>query len=57
MDEINALGGDIQFELLTPADDINDAEASVNAYNKLMDNGMQILVGTVTTQPALSVFP
>ena len=31
VDEINALGGDIQFELLTPADDVNDAEASVNA--------------------------
>ena len=57
VDEINALGGDIQFELLTPADDVNDAEASVNAYNSLMDNDMQILVGTVTTQPGLSVFP
>ena len=57
VDEINALGGDIQFELLAPADDVNDAETSVNAYNNLMDQGMQILVGTVTTQPGLSVFP
>ena len=56
-DEINALGGDIQFELLPAADDVNDAETSVNAYNSLMDKGMQILVGTVTTQPALSVVP
>ena len=57
VEEINALGGDIQFELLPPADDVNDAETSVNAYNNLMDQGMQILVGTVTTQPGLSVFP
>ena len=57
VEEINALGGDIQFELLPPADDVNDAETSVNAYNNLMDQGMQLLVGTVTTQPGLSVFP
>ena len=56
VEEINALGGDIQFELMTE-DDVNDAETSVNAYNALMDDGMQILVGTVTTQPALSVVP
>ena len=30
VDEINALGGDIQFELMTE-DDVNDAETSVNA--------------------------
>ena len=56
VDEINALGGDIQFELMTE-DDVNDAETSVNAYNALMDDGMQLLVGSVTTQPALSVVP
>ena len=56
VDEINALGGDIQFELMVE-DDVNDAETSVNAYNALMDDGMQLLVGTVTTQPALSVVP
>ena len=56
VDEINALGGDIQFKLLSE-DDVNDAETSVNAYNTLMDQGMQILLGTVTTTPALSVVP
>lgn len=56
VDEINALGGDIQFELISE-DDVNDAETSVNAYNTLMDQGMQILIGTVTTTPALSVMP
>ena len=56
VDEINALGGDIQFELMTE-DDTNDAETAVNAYNALMSQGMQILLGTVTTQPALAVVP
>ena len=56
VDEINALGGDIQFELLTE-DDTNDAETAVNAYNALMGKGMQILLGTVTTSPALAVVP
>ncbi len=49
VDEINALGGDIQLELMTE-DDVNDAETSGNAYNALMDDGMQILVGTVTIE-------
>ena len=56
VDEINALGGEIQFELKAE-DDVNDAETSVNAYNTLMDWGMQALVGTVTTTPALAVVP
>ena len=56
VDEINALGGDIQFKLLTE-DDTNDAETAVNAYNALMGEGMQILLGTVTTTPALAVVP
>ena len=56
VDEINALGGDVQFELMVE-DDTNDAETAVNAYNTLMGNGMQILLGTVTTTPALAVVP
>jgi branched-chain amino acid transport system substrate-binding protein len=31
------------------------AETSVNAYNNLMDWGMQILIGTVTTTPCIAV--
>ena len=57
VDEINAMGGDIQFQLLPPADDVSDPETALNAYNSLMDDDMQILVGTVTTGPALSVVP
>lgn len=54
VDEINAEGGDIQFEL-NFQDDENDPERSVNAYNNLKDWGMQILVGTVTTTPCVAV--
>ena len=53
VDEINALGGDIQFELMTE-DDVNDAETSVNAYNALKEWGMQISLGSVTSQPGIS---
>lgn len=51
--EINAKGG-IQLEF-NAQDDENDAEKSVNAYNNLMDWGMQVLVGTVTTTPCVAV--
>ena len=53
VNEINAKGG-IQLSLNTQ-DDENDVEKSVNAYNNLMDWGMQILVGTTTTQPCIAV--
>ena len=54
VDEINALGGAVQFEF-KPEDDVADGETSVNAYNTLMDWGMQVLVGPVTTGAAISV--
>ncbi len=54
VDEINALGGPIQFEFKSE-DDVNVADTAVNAYNSLKDWGMQILVGTVTTTPCISV--
>jgi len=50
VEEINALGGDIQFELKYE-DDAHDAEKSVNAYNTLKDWGMQIFLGSVTSTP------
>ncbi len=53
VEEINALGG-MQFEL-NFQDDEHDKEKSVNAYNALKDWGMQILVGTVTTNPCVDV--
>lgn len=53
LDEINAKGG-LKFELKFQ-DDENDAEKSVNAFNNLKDWGMQISMGTVTTQPCIAV--
>ena len=53
IDEINAKG-DVQFEL-NFQDDENDPEKSINAYNTLKGWNMQILLGTVTTQPCLAV--
>ena len=53
VEEINALGGDIQFELKYE-DDAHDAEKSVNAYNTLKDWGMQIFLGSVTSTPGVA---
>lgn len=56
VDEINEAGGingkqiEYKFE-----DDVSDAEKSVNAYNTLKDWGMQMLVGTVTSNPCTAV--
>ena len=50
VDEINAEGGDIQFEL-NYQDDEHDAEKAVNAYNTLKDWGMQLSLGPVTAKP------
>ncbi len=53
VEEINKKG-DLKFELKFE-DDENDAEKAVNAYNNLKDWGMQISLGTVTTQPCIAV--
>ena len=53
VNEINAAGGDIQFEL-NYQDDQNQPEAAVNAFNNLKDWGMQISLGSVTTQPGIA---
>ena len=49
-EEINALG-DLQFEL-NVQDDEADSEMAVNAYNTLMDWGMQIMAGPTTSGSA-----
>ncbi len=58
VDEINEAGGicGVQIEFRFE-DDVNDNETSVNAYNNLVDWGMDVLLGTVTTSPALAVSP
>ncbi len=49
-EEINALGG-LQFEFRCE-DDEADGEMAVNAYNTLMDWGMQIMAGPTTSGSA-----
>ena len=52
-EEINAQGG-IQFEILA-ADDQGDGELGVNAYNDLLDKGVNIMLSTVTSGSCLAV--
>ena len=53
VDEIKEAGGDIQFALKYE-DDVNVPETAVNAYNALKEWGMQISLGSVTSQPGIS---
>ena len=55
VDEVNALGG-IQLELLFE-DDVADGETALNAYNKMIDDGMQVSAGTVTSGAGQAVAP
>ncbi len=55
VDEINAANPDGVQLVWDMQDDEHDAEKSVNAYNKLVDNGMQVLIGAVTTAPCTAV--
>ena len=56
VDEINEAGGinghQIEYNF---QDDQGDPEKAANAYNTLKDWGMQVLMGTVTTGPCVSV--
>jgi len=56
VDEINAAGGinGKQIKYLFE-DDESDAEKALSAYSKLMDEGMQVLMGTVTSDPCIAV--
>ena len=54
VDEINASGSAIKFEFQSE-DDVADGETSVNAYNTLMDWGMQVMVGPTTTGASIAV--
>ena len=53
-DEINAAGGKFRVEYKT-YDDTHDAEIAMNCYNKAMDDGAQMIVGTTTTSPCIAV--
>ena len=51
--EINAKGG-MQI-ILDVQDDEADPEKGINAYNATLDNGTQMILGTVTTAPCVAV--
>ena len=54
IDEINAAGGlnGIMFKLIA-TDDVNDAAKLSTNYSTMLEAGMQLSLGTVTTQPGL----
>ena len=54
VDEINAAGGlnGVKFKLVS-TDDMNDPTKISTNYSSLLEGGMQLSLGTVTTQPAL----
>ena len=52
-EEINAKGG-VQFEILAE-DDQADGELGVNAYNKLLDDGVNVMLSTVTSGSCIAV--
>lgn len=56
-EEINANGGfnGYNVEILDAGDDQADPEKAVNAYNDLLDKGMQMLCGTVTSGACIAV--
>lgn len=55
IEEVNALGG-VQLELLFE-DDVADGETALNAYNKMIDDGMLVSAGTVTSGAGQAVAP
>ena len=54
VEEANAQGG-IQFEVLEPQDDQGAGDLALNAYNALLDQGLQVLLGTVTSGACAAV--
>ena len=54
VNEINASDSNIKFTFFKQ-DDEADGEKAINAYNTMMDDGMQVLVGPTTTGASLSV--
>ena len=54
VEEINASDSTVKFTFLKQ-DDEADGEKALNAYNTMMDEGMQVLVGPTTTGASLTV--
>lgn len=54
VEEINASDSAVKFTFLKQ-DDEGDGEKAINAYNDMMDKGMQVLVGPTTTGASIAV--
>ena len=54
VDEINAMDG-VHFEFMAQDDEADSGDKAVNAYNALMDWGMQVMAGTVTSGSGITV--
>lgn len=56
VEEINAAGGILGAQIVyTVEDDKGDPTEAINAYNKLMDQGIDVLLGAVTSAPSVAV--
>ncbi len=53
-EELTAADNGFTVELIN-GDDAHDAEKSINAYNDILDNGAQMIVGCTTTAPCIAV--
>ena len=54
VDEVNAMDG-AHFEFLAQDDEADSGDKAINAYNTLMDWGMQVMAGTVTSGSGITV--
>ena len=55
VDEINAMDDGFKFEFESQDDEADSGDKAINAYNTLMDWGMQILLGPVTSGSGITV--
>ena len=54
-DEINANPDSVLKVVIDVQDDEHDPEKGINAYNATLENGTQMILGTVTTAPCIAV--
>ncbi|MCR5576905.1 MAG: ABC transporter substrate-binding protein, partial [Oscillospiraceae bacterium] len=55
VDEINAMDDGFKFEFQSQDDEADAGDKAINAYNALMDWGMQVMAGTVTSGSGITV--
>ncbi len=55
VDEINAMDDGFKYEFMAQDDEADSGDKAINAYNTLMDWGMQVMAGTVTSGSGITV--